>query len=72
MKIIYFFSLLILVYSARSISRRGLELIKEFEGFSAKAYRCPAGVLTIGYGTTNYDKEITGVTIKEGMVIAEK
>lgn len=31
------------------------------EGFRAKAYRCPSGVLTIGYGTT------TGV--KEGMVV---
>ena len=31
------------------------------EGFRAKAYRCPSGVCTIGYGTT------TGV--KEGMVV---
>ncbi len=31
------------------------------EGFRAKAYRCPSGVWTIGYGTT------TGV--KQGMVI---
>lgn len=31
------------------------------EGFRAKAYRCPSGVWTIGYGTT------TGV--KEGMVV---
>ena len=31
------------------------------EGFRAKAYRCPSGVWTIGYGTT------TGV--KEGMVL---
>ena len=30
----------------------GLALIKEFEGLSLKAYICPAGVLTIGYGTT--------------------
>lgn len=26
--------------------------IKEFEGFKAKAYKCPAGVYTCGYGTT--------------------
>jgi len=25
-------------------------LIKQFEGFAPKAYKCPAGVLTIGYG----------------------
>lgn len=31
------------------------------EGFRAKAYRCPSGVWTIGYGTT------TGV--KEGMLV---
>lgn len=29
-----------------------VELVKEFEGFSAKAYKCPAGVWTIGYGHT--------------------
>ena len=28
-----------------------------FEGFRAKAYRCPAGVWTIGYGTTKGVKE---------------
>jgi lysozyme len=27
-------------------------LIKEFEGLSLKAYKCPAGVWTIGYGAT--------------------
>jgi len=32
----------------------GLNLIKEFEGLRLKAYRCPAGVKTIGYGTTIY------------------
>jgi lysozyme len=31
-------------------SRQGLELIKRFEGFSARPYLCPAGKLTIGYG----------------------
>lgn len=35
------------------ISQRGLDLIKRFEGFSAKPYLCPAGVWTIGYGSTN-------------------
>lgn len=27
-------------------------MIKQFEGFSAKPYLCPAGVPTIGYGST--------------------
>lgn len=28
-------------------------LVKGFEGFSSKPYRCPAGVWTIGYGSTH-------------------
>lgn len=34
------------------MSAKGLELVKHFEGFRADAYICPAGVWTIGYGTT--------------------
>lgn len=33
-----------------NISSYGIALIKEFEGFSAQAYRCPAGKWTVGYG----------------------
>lgn len=36
------------------IGTAGIELIKHFEGFSAKPYKCPAGVWTIGYGATYY------------------
>lgn len=36
------------------ISDKGLNLIKEFEGCSLKAYQCPAGVWTIGIGSTHY------------------
>ena len=32
---------------------KGLCLIKEFEGCKLKAYKCPAGVWTIGYGWTS-------------------
>lgn len=35
------------------VNQKGLELIKEFEGFRAKAYKCPAGVWTVGYGHTS-------------------
>lgn len=35
-------------------SDKGLQLIKQFEGFRAKPYKCPAGVPTIGYGATYY------------------
>jgi lysozyme len=33
-------------------SPRGLALIKEFEGLRLEAYRCSAGVWTIGWGST--------------------
>lgn len=33
-------------------SKRGIDLIKSFEGCRLTAYRCPAGVWTIGYGHT--------------------
>lgn len=33
-------------------SDRGINLIKEFEGLRLTAYKCPAGVYTIGYGHT--------------------
>lgn len=31
---------------------KAIELIKKFEGCRLTAYKCPAGVLTIGYGHT--------------------
>lgn len=37
-------------------TQRGIELIKSFEGLYLEPYLCPAGVWTIGYGTTVYPK----------------
>ena len=34
------------------LSQKGSKLIKDFEGFREKTYKCSAGVLTIGYGHT--------------------
>ena len=34
-------------------SDAGLKLIRQFEGLRLKAYRCPAGIWTIGYGHTS-------------------
>mgnify|MGYP000268254113 CR=1 FL=1 len=34
----------------RQINKTGLDLVKQHEGFRDKAYVCPAGKLTIGYG----------------------
>ena len=36
-------------------NKRGLELIKEFEGLSLKPYICPSGHFTIGFGSTFYE-----------------
>ena len=44
-------------------SPKGIALIKEFEGLRLKAYKCPGGVWTIGYGHT--------AGVKSGMVITE-
>ena len=33
-------------------NRAGIDLIKSFEGLELAAYKCPAGVWTIGYGHT--------------------
>jgi len=35
--------------------QKGIELIKSFEGCKLKAYLCPAGIPTIGYGNTFYE-----------------
>lgn len=44
-------------------SPKGIALIIEFEGLRLKAYQCPGGVWTIGYGHT--------AGVKPGMVITE-
>lgn len=51
------------------ISDRGLSLIKQFEGLSLKAYLCPAGIWTIGYGATFYQN---GQRVKQGDVINQE
>lgn len=35
-------------------SQNGINLIKSFEGCKLTAYRCPAGIPTIGFGNTFY------------------
>ena len=51
------------------ISSTGLNIIKEFEGFRAAAYRDPVGIWTIGYGTTAAAG--VGIVPKAGMTISE-
>lgn len=45
--------------------RQGLQLIKDFEGLKLFAYRCPAGVPTIGYGHTKGVKMGQAITQKQ-------
>lgn len=51
------------------INKAGIDLIKEFEGLRLEAYKCPAGVWTIGYGTTG--RAGVGIKPAAGMVITE-
>lgn len=51
------------------ISENGLKLIKSCEGCRLTAYKDSVGVWTIGYGTTNADRTITGTAIVSGLKI---
>lgn len=48
---------------ALTISNNGLAIIKKYEGCKLTAYKCPAGVWTIGYGHT--------AGVEKGMVITQ-
>ena len=47
----------------KPIGKEALEMIKQFEGCRLTAYKCPAGVWTIGYGHT--------AGVKEGQTITQ-
>ena len=44
------------------------DLIKKYEGFEQTAYKCPAGIWTIGYGSTIYPN---GHPVKKGDKITQ-
>ena len=46
-----------------NVSKKGIDLIKKYEGCHLVAYRCPANIWTIGYGHTK--------NVKQGMVITQ-
>lgn len=46
-------------------SKKAEDLIKRFESCRLTAYKCPAGIWTIGWGTT-------GLGVKEGLTITQK
>jgi lysozyme len=45
------------------LSKVGADLIQKYEGCSLKAYKCPAGIWTIGYGHTG--------GVKQGQVLTQ-
>lgn len=45
------------------MTEEGKQLIRQFEGCSLVAYKCPAGVWTVGFGQTHY---ADGTKVKEG------
>ena len=51
------------------VNAEGYALLKRFEGCRLKAYLCPAGVWTIGFGNTFYED---GTKVKEGDVITQQ
>ena len=60
-------------------SDKGIDLIKKYEGFRSKAYRCSANVLTIGFGhtlnvksTDVIDKAQAEVFLRQDVEFAEK
>jgi lysozyme len=55
-----------------NISKEGLALIKKFEGCELEAYRCPAGVWTIGFGTIKDVKEGDRITKDEANHLLEE
>ena len=46
-----------------NVSKKGIDIIKKYEGCHLTAYRCPAGIWTIGYGHTK--------NVKQGMTIIQ-
>lgn len=49
---------------SKQVNLPGIELVKSFEGLKLEAYRCPAGVWTIGYGHTG-NEVIPGLSINQ-------
>ncbi len=54
-----------------TVSDKGIELIKKFEGLSLKPYLCPARIPTIGYGNTFYE-DGTKVTMSDKLITPER
>lgn len=53
------------------VNRATRELVKGFEGLQLKAYRCPAGVWTIGWGHASGVTEGDSITAEEAEELLE-
>lgn len=54
-----------------SVVSNAVELCKRFEGLYLKPYLCPAGVATVGFGTTIYPNGVK-VTLKDPQITKEQ
>lgn len=50
------------------VSKVGLDLIRHFESYRENAYLCPAGVWTVGYGTTKLGRR----KVKQGDTLSHE
>lgn len=53
------------------IDQRAIDIVKKFEGFSEHPYTCPAGKLTIGYGSTMWGENGKKRRIWESLRVSE-
>lgn len=53
------------------LSKKGLDLLKQLEGFRSKPYLCSAGVPTIGFGSTRYSNGVR-VNLKDPEITEAK
>lgn len=51
------------------ITNRLKQLVAEFEGCKLEAYKCPAGIWTIGFGNTTYEN---GIKVKQGDKVTQE
>jgi lysozyme len=55
----------------RAVNQAGIDLVEAHEGLRLTAYKCPAGIWTIGYGHTNGVKENDTCTPEQAVVWLE-
>ena len=59
------------IIAPRKINCAGLAIIKKYEGLKLKAYKCPAGIWTIGWGHTGDVKASDVITTHQAEAILD-